>query len=115
MGTTDFVHDDDVPMTSRRAKAAEVKSWFWELVREFDADTRCALLQFVTGSSRLPLGGFKELDPKFSVDVSQGNSSEHLPHAHTCANKLVLHEYTSKQQLCEKLKIAVLSEGFGFM
>ena len=35
--------------------------WFWRMVREIDHEKRTRLLQFVTGTCRLPVGGFAEL------------------------------------------------------
>ncbi|KAE8599162.1 hypothetical protein XENTR_v10017086 [Xenopus tropicalis] len=35
--------------------------WFWQFVKEMDNEVRLRLLQFVTGTCRLPLGGFAEL------------------------------------------------------
>ncbi|XP_052508035.1 NEDD4-like E3 ubiquitin-protein ligase WWP1 isoform X3 [Budorcas taxicolor] len=35
--------------------------WFWQFVKETDNEVRMRLLQFVTGTCRLPLGGFAEL------------------------------------------------------
>lgn len=35
--------------------------WFWEVVEEFDGETRARLLQFVTGTSGVPSGGFSVL------------------------------------------------------
>jgi len=38
-----------------------VVRWFWQAVDEYDEERRARLLQFVTGSSRVPLQGFKSL------------------------------------------------------
>jgi atrophin-1 interacting protein 5 (WW domain-containing E3 ubiquitin protein ligase 1) len=35
--------------------------WFWQLVREITSEQRARLLQFVTGTCRLPVGGFSAL------------------------------------------------------
>lgn len=35
--------------------------WFWQFVREMDNEKRARLLQFVTGTCRVPVGGFAEL------------------------------------------------------
>ena len=32
--------------------------WFWQFVKETDSEVRMPLLQLVTGTCRLPLGGF---------------------------------------------------------
>jgi hypothetical protein len=36
--------------------------WFWRAVRSFDKEERAKLLQFATGTSKVPLNGFKELE-----------------------------------------------------
>ena len=35
--------------------------WFWQFVKETDSEVRMPLLQLVTGTCRLPLGGFADL------------------------------------------------------
>ncbi|KAG8260028.1 WW domain containing E3 ubiquitin protein ligase 1, partial [Homalodisca vitripennis] len=35
--------------------------WFWQFVRQTDSEKRARLLQFVTGTCRVPVGGFAEL------------------------------------------------------
>lgn len=35
--------------------------WFWELVHEFDLEEKRKLLQFTTGSDRVPVGGLSKL------------------------------------------------------
>lgn len=92
----------------------QVVEWFWDAVaKDLAAEQRCRLLRFATGSSRPPPGGFAELRPPFAVEVSPLGSEHHLPTAHTCVNKLVLHFYSSKAQLLEKLLSALVDESFG--
>ena len=43
--------------------------WFWKAVESFDEERRARLLQFVTGSSRVPLQGFKALQGTLSFSV----------------------------------------------
>jgi len=38
-----------------------IVKWFWQAVDSFDDELRARALQFVTGSSRVPLQGFKAL------------------------------------------------------
>lgn len=40
---------------------SDVVRWFWQAVEAFDEERRARLLQFVTGSTRVPLQGFKAL------------------------------------------------------
>lgn len=110
------VQDLDPKLWKDSAKSGDtqVHKWFWEVVTDMSQEERCMLLHFTTGSSRLPAGGFQDLSPKFVIEVA-GDDCEHLPHAHTCVNQLILSQYTSKEQLKEKLLIALKQgEGFGF-
>ncbi|KAJ0477367.1 putative HECT domain, armadillo-like helical, HECT, E3 ligase catalytic domain-containing protein [Helianthus annuus] len=99
---------------------SSVVTWFWEVVNAFNKEDRARLLQFVTGTSKVPLEGFKALQgisgpQRFQIHKAYG-APERLPSAHTCFNQLDLPEYTSKEQLQERLLLAIheASEGFGF-
>ncbi|KAJ5273410.1 hypothetical protein N7478_008535 [Penicillium angulare] len=94
--------------------------WFWRAVRSFDKEERAKLLQFVTGTSKVPLNGFKELEgmngvSKFNIHRDYGNK-DRLPSSHTCFNQLDLPEYESYEDLRYRLYTAVTagSEYFGF-
>jgi len=89
----------------------QLEVWFWQVVREMSEEQRGMLLHFTTGSSRLPLGGFRDLQPTFTVNRST-DSLEHLPHSHTCVNQILLPNYHSKEQLREKLSKAIVDQGF---
>lgn len=65
--------------------------WFWRAVRSFDKEERAKLLQFVTGTSKVPLNGFKELEGmngvnRFNIHRDYGNK-DRLPSSHTCFNR----------------------------
>ncbi|XP_070795021.1 E3 ubiquitin-protein ligase NEDD4-like isoform X2 [Pituophis catenifer annectens] len=87
-----------------------VIQWFWKAVLLMDAEKRIRLLQFVTGTSRVPMNGFAELygsnGPQLFT-IEQWGSSEKLPRAHTCFNRLDLPPYESFEELREKLLMAV--------
>lgn len=94
-------------------------NYFWRAVRSFDAEERAKLLQFVTGTSKVPLNGFKELTGvsgvcKFSIHRDYG-SIERLPSSHTCFNQLNLPAYSSYETLRGSLLLAINEghEGFG--
>jgi len=42
----------------------DVIVWFWKAVENFDSELRARLLQFVTGTSKVPMNGFAELQGK---------------------------------------------------
>ncbi|XP_053144342.1 E3 ubiquitin-protein ligase NEDD4-like isoform X4 [Hemicordylus capensis] len=81
-----------------------------EAVLLMDAEKRIRLLQFVTGTSRVPMNGFAELygsnGPQLFT-IEQWGSPEKLPRAHTCFNRLDLPPYESFDELREKLLMAV--------
>ncbi|KAK3678646.1 E3 ubiquitin-protein ligase tom1 [Vermiconidia calcicola] len=94
--------------------------WFWRAVRSFDKEEKAKLLQFVTGTSKVPLNGFKELEgmngfAKFNIHRDY-SSKEKLPSSHTCFNQLDLPEYESYEHLRQQLYTAITagSEYFGF-
>ena len=49
--------------------------WFWKIIESYSEEMRARLLQFVTGSSRVPLQGFKALQ----VDTFTFYRSKDLP------------------------------------
>uniref|UniRef100_A0A8C6V5U2 E3 ubiquitin-protein ligase n=1 Tax=Naja naja TaxID=35670 RepID=A0A8C6V5U2_NAJNA len=91
--------------------------WFWQFVKEIDNEKRMRLLQFVTGTCRLPVGGFSDLmgsngPQKFCIE--KVGKENWLPRSHTCFNRLDLPPYKSYEQLKEKLLFAIEeTEGFG--
>ncbi|KAF7512007.1 hypothetical protein GJ744_002720 [Endocarpon pusillum] len=94
--------------------------WFWRAVRSFDKEEQAKLLQFVTGTSKVPLNGFKELEgmngfSRFNIHKDYGNK-DRLPSSHTCFNQLDLPEYENYETLRQRLLTAMLqgSEYFGF-
>ncbi|XP_036973829.1 E3 ubiquitin-protein ligase NEDD4-like isoform X2 [Acanthopagrus latus] len=87
-----------------------VIQWFWKVVLLMDAEKRIRLLQFVTGTSRVPMNGFAELygsnGPQLFT-IEQWGTPDKLPRAHTCFNRLDLPTYDSFEDLREKLLMAV--------
>ncbi|KAK9080849.1 hypothetical protein SSX86_000608 [Deinandra increscens subsp. villosa] len=100
--------------------ASPVIHWFWEVAQGLSKEDKARLLQFVTGTSKVPLEGFSALQgisgsQKFQIHKAYG-SADRLPSAHTCFNQLDLPEYPSKEHLEERLLLAIheANEGFGF-
>ncbi|XP_057254044.1 E3 ubiquitin-protein ligase NEDD4 isoform X1 [Pezoporus wallicus] len=88
----------------------QVIQWFWKAVLMMDSEKRIRLLQFVTGTSRVPMNGFAELygsnGPQLFT-VEQWGTPEKLPRAHTCFNRLDLPPYDSFEDLRDKLLLAI--------
>lgn len=94
--------------------------WFWRAIRTFEKEEQAKLLQFITGTSKVPLNGFKELEgmngfSKFNIHRDYG-SKDRLPSSHTCFNQLDLPEYETYEDLRKALYTAMTAGGeyFGF-
>jgi E3 ubiquitin-protein ligase TRIP12 len=104
-----------------------------QIMSEFDASTRRNYLQFITGSPKLPIGGmsrylfhifqvlihfigFRGLNPALTVVRKPHEppltADDYLPSVMTCVNYLKLPDYSSKDTMREKLKLA-MQEGIG--
>ncbi|KAJ2915477.1 hypothetical protein MD484_g4935, partial [Candolleomyces efflorescens] len=86
------------------------------IMSEFDGPARRAFLQFITGSPKLPIGGFKGLNPPLTVvrkpHEAPLTADDYLPSVMTCVNYLKLPEYSTKEMMKEKLRVA-MQEGVG--
>ncbi|KAI1876296.1 hypothetical protein JX265_002130 [Neoarthrinium moseri] len=94
----------------------EVIQFFWQTVRGWDGEQKSRLLQFTTGTSRIPVNGFKDLqgsDGPRRFTIEKAGEPGNLPKAHTCFNRLDLPPYKSLEALQQKLTIAV-EETMGF-
>lgn len=118
-GMQDVDVDDWQRNTVYRHYAPQSKQvhWFWQFVRSLDQEKRARLLQFVTGTCRVPVGGFSELigstGPQLFC-IERVGKENWLPRSHTCFNRLDLPPYRSYEQLAEKLTRAIEeTEGFG--
>jgi len=88
----------------------EVIQWFWKCVRSWPPERKSRLLQFATGTSRIPVNGFKDLQGsdgprRFTIEKS-GDASQ-LPKSHTCFNRIDLPPYKDYASLEQKLTLAV--------
>ncbi|OQR89513.1 HECT E3 ubiquitin ligase [Thraustotheca clavata] len=98
---------------------AQVIDWFWEIVEDFSTEQRARLLQFTTGSARVPVQGFKTLtmnDGRICLFAIQGIKKEEClyPRAHTCFNRLDLPMYSTKKDLETALMMVIKMEVTGF-
>lgn len=87
-----------------------------EIMSTLDAKDRRLFTQFLTGSPRLPFGGFKSLRPKFTVVLKHAEDGlspdQYLPSVMTCANYLKLPKYSNKEIMRTRIKHAI-EEGAG--
>jgi len=90
-----------------------VVKYFVDVLSEFDINQRRDFLRFLTGSPKLPVGGFKSLEPKFTLtktDLPPYCADYYLPSVNTCFLFLKLPEYSSKEILKSKL-LRAMTEG----
>lgn len=59
---------------------------FWKVIRTWDAEQKSRLLQFATGTSRIPVNGFKDLqgsDGPRRFTIEKAGEVNALPKSHT--------------------------------
>ncbi|KAI7862441.1 hypothetical protein BDF14DRAFT_1855541 [Spinellus fusiger] len=94
----------------------DVIQWFWKCISSWDSEKKARLLQFTTGTSRIPVNGFKDLqgsDGPRRFTIEKSGEVTQLPKAHTCFNRIDMPPYKSYEALVAKLTLAV-EETMGF-
>ncbi len=111
----------------------EVIKFFWQTIRSWDGEQKSRLLQFATGTSRIPVNGFKDLqgsDGPRRFTIEKAGEVNNLPKSHTWLvdspsssademltslsfNRLDLPQYKTLEALQTKLTMAV-EETMGF-
>uniref|UniRef100_A0A2K5KPT4 E3 ubiquitin-protein ligase HACE1 n=4 Tax=Cercopithecinae TaxID=9528 RepID=A0A2K5KPT4_CERAT len=104
--------------TSGYEREDPVIQWFWEVVEDITQEERVLLLQFVTGSSRVPHGGFANIMggsglQNFTI-AAVPYTPNLLPTSSTCINMLKLPEYPSKEILKDRLLVALHCGSYGY-
>ncbi|KAG7379927.1 hypothetical protein PHYPSEUDO_007985 [Phytophthora pseudosyringae] len=101
---------------SNNLTGTRVLRWFWELVRDMHPECRRRLLQFATGCSRVPIGGFRHLtshDGQICPFTLKGVHSAYI-RSHACFNRLDLPLASSRTELMEVLYATLNTETYGF-
>lgn len=89
---------------------------------EYSQDDLVKMLQFCTGTPRLPVGGFQALEGNrgnkspFTIEFDYYSTTNPYPRAHTCFNRLQLPKYKSYKDLKTNLDYIILQNqiyGFG--
>ncbi|EMR09144.1 hypothetical protein PNEG_02487 [Pneumocystis murina B123] len=117
-GITEMDMDDWKKHTDYRGytESDEIIQWFWKCVRSWDSERKSRLLQFITGTSRVPVNGFKDLqgsDGPRRFTIEKAGEITQLPKSHTCFNRVDLPQYPTYEMLVQKLTLAV-EETVGF-
>jgi len=92
---------------------SRVLMWFWEALSHFSTEDMARFVQFVTGSSLLPPGGWADLSP--SLQISLGGDAGNLPTSHTCFNLLVIPPSENYEELERVMLLAVREGSEGFL
>ncbi|KAF0762481.1 hypothetical protein AaE_003304 [Aphanomyces astaci] len=106
-------------VTSSNLHATETLDWFWACVEAMSPADRAKLLQYSTGSSRVPVQGFKGLtsyDGKICYFTLKGitYTPGGYPCAHACYNRIDLPMYPRKDLMEDALTMLLLSDPTGF-
>ena len=98
-----------------------VIKWFWEILSELSQNELSNLLLFATGSSRVPLGGFADLESnnglisRFTIAYIPYNYyAKNFIKAHTCFNKIDLPCFKNKNELKSAIKFVAENHIWGF-
>ena len=74
----------------------EVIRWFWKCVRSWPPERKSRLLQFATGTTRIPVNGFKDLQGSDGLQrftIKKAGDADQLPKSHTPLNRVDLPPY----------------------
>lgn len=92
------------------AANSPVITWFWEIVLDMSQEDLKLFLKFVTGTDKVPVGGFEFLYGSNGLQrltLNKLSKKSGLPAAHSCFNRLDLPEYPSKTLLSDSLLYAI--------
>ena len=99
----------------------KVIKWFWDILSTLTQKELSNLLLFSTGASRVPLGGFADLESnrgnisKFTIEyIGYHHNSKNYIKAHTCFNRIDLPSFPNKKELEEAIHFISEKEMWGF-
>ena len=94
---------------------------FWDIISNLNQEDLSNFLLFCTGSSRVPIGGFKSLESnrgqisKFEiVKIEYKSGAKNFLRVHTCFNRLDLPEYPDKDSLNNAVRFALENQVLGY-
>ena len=98
-------------------ESSPVVELFWAEVSEWPVAKRARLLQWCTGSTRVPVGGFDQLlgrdgaVKRFTL-TSVSLDQAVYPRAHTCFNRIDLPLFTDRRTLAEAFDVALRTDEY---
>ncbi len=95
--------------------------WFWEEIYKLNQENLRRFLQFSTGSSRVPINGFQNLESnrgeiaKFCLNsVPYNKKGNNFIRAHTCFNRLDMPMFKKKSEVHDAIEFVLQNiTGFG--
>ena len=121
---TPFIDTDDWRMNTKYKDYQDYDNVivdFWDIISNLSQEDLSNFLLFCTGSSRVPIGGFKSLESnrgqisKFEiVKTEYYEGKKNFLKAHTCFNRLDLPNFPNKETLKEAIRFALENEVLGF-
>ena len=95
--------------------------WFWEEIFKLDQENLRRFLQFSTGSSRVPINGFQNLESnrgelaKYCLNsVPYNKNGNNYIRAHTCFNRLDVPQFKNKEEVHDAIQFVLKNiTGFG--
>ena len=104
----DFKHNTEY---ERYEPTDDVIKWFWDVMGEFNQEELSKMLQFITGSNKVPVEGFRGLRAAHGrqrVCIRREMTNNNLlPKAHACFNQLDLPPYRSREEMEKMLRIVI--------
>jgi E3 ubiquitin-protein ligase HUWE1 len=112
--TVDVADLRDHAIYKQYTNESQVIQWLWEVLEEFQNADRGEFIQFITGTSKVPVEGFAglrnhqgQLQKVEIVKLPAEKPDSRLPQAHTCFFQLDLPEYSSKDILRKRVTLAI--------
>ncbi|KAK8839102.1 hypothetical protein M9Y10_032573 [Tritrichomonas musculus] len=96
------------------SESQETINMFFKIISKWSQENLKKLLNFVTGSPIVPIGGFSHLNGGLFT-IKFLSDSQRYPEAHTCFNILMLPKYNTEKQLNKKLLNVIEVEDFGLI
>jgi len=88
-----------------------VVAHFFEFLKSLDQAHRTELLNFWTGTPRIPAAGFGSVYPPIALALTSESNANRLPQTHVCFNRLDVPLYPTKEILADKMMKAVKLTG----
>ena len=103
------------------SKSSTCVKWFWEEIFKLNQENLRRFLQFSTGSSRVPINGFQNLESnrgelaKYCLNsVPYNKNGNNYIRAHTCFNRLDVPQFKKKEEVHDAIQFVLKNiTGFG--